>query len=144
MLTEPKTEHSYRTIPIPSYLLSVLKQFRRGSNTFVASDGDGFIDPRTLRNRFQRILEECGLEHIKFHALRHSFATRCVEVGVDVKSLSEILGHADVGVTLRTYVHSSMEQKRTQLERLASVRGQNWGQECAESQADQGVARFAS
>lgn len=57
---------------------------------------------------------------MNYHVLRHTFATRCIEAGVDVKSLSEILGHANVGVTLNTYVHSSIEMKRTQLEKLVS------------------------
>ena len=64
------------------------------------------------------MLEESGIASINYHALRHTFATRCIEAGVDVKSLSEMLGHANVGVTLNTYVHSSMELKRVQLEWL--------------------------
>lgn len=76
------------------------------------------MSPRTLEYRFHRKLREYNIPQINFHALRHSFATRCIEKGVDIKTLSEILGHANVGITLNTYVHSSMELKRIQLEKL--------------------------
>ena len=76
------------------------------------------MKPRTFEYHYHQILDKCGIKSINFHALRHTFATRCVEVGVDIKSLSEILGHANVGITLNTYVHSSLEMKRTQLEKL--------------------------
>jgi len=76
------------------------------------------VSPRTYEYRFHRVLDRCGLPSINYHALRHTFATRCIELGVDVKTLSEILGHANVSTTLNTYVHSSMERKREQLEKL--------------------------
>ena len=79
-----------------------------------------FVSPRTFEYRYKVILKKCSLEPVNFHALRHTFATRCIERGVDIKSLSEILGHSDVSITLNTYVHSSMELKRKQIEKLAS------------------------
>lgn len=80
-----------------------------------------FTQPRTYQNRFKRYLRECGLPEANFHTLRHTFASRAVELGFDVKSLSEILGHANVNITLNRYVHSSIEQKRKQMELLSAA-----------------------
>ena len=79
---------------------------------------DKFVEPRSMENLFKRCLKECRMEEINYHALRHTFATRCIEAGFDVKSLSEILGHANVNITLNRYVHSSMEQKRVNMGKL--------------------------
>ena len=126
---EPKTENSHRVIPLPAHLLLLLKRFYWSKpDGYVIGENGGCVEPRTLRNRFQRILSDCGLPQVNHHALRHSFATGCVENGMDIKSLSELLGHANVQITLNTYVHPSLEQKRRQLEQMAFIRGQNWGQ----------------
>ena len=85
---------------------------------FVISDQKSFLSPRTYEYRFHKKLKEHNIKDINYHALRHTFATRCIEKGIDVKSLSEILGHSNVSITLNTYVHSSMELKRLQLEKL--------------------------
>ena len=119
ILDTPKTASSTRNIPIVSALGKVLdEQKRAGATGYVVSQGRDFLSPKTYDYRYRRILDACGLRQINYHALRHTFATRCVEAGMDVKSLSEILGHANVGITLNTYVHSSMERKREQLELL--------------------------
>ena len=76
------------------------------------------IIAKYLENIFKRYLRECGLPEINYHALRHTFATRCIESGFDVKSLSEILGHGSVNITLNRYVHSSIEQKRKNMGKL--------------------------
>lgn len=115
----PKTASSTRKIPISSSLYQVLASIKRQKRSvYVISDTDSFVNPRTLEHRFHRFLERCGVPSINFHALRHTFATRCIEVGVDIKSLSEMLGHASVSITLETYVHSSIQLKRTQIEKL--------------------------
>lgn len=120
ILDTPKTTASLRDIPISSKLLPLLKQMKdRAKSDFVVSDGNGFVSTRTYDYRYHSVLKKCGIPSVNYHALRHTFATRCIEAGVDVKSLSEILGHANVGITLNTYVHSSMELKRNQLEKLA-------------------------
>ncbi len=126
IISDPKTLSSNRIIPIPEYLMIQLDYLRVNaiSDYVVSGITNEYLDPRTLQYRFQKCLKECKLREINFHALRHTFATRCIEVGVDIKSLSEILGHASVNITLNTYVHSSIEQKRNQLELLSSVRGQ--------------------
>ncbi|MBQ2785748.1 MAG: site-specific integrase [Oscillospiraceae bacterium] len=119
VITQPKTIASFRDIPICTWLIPVLKQLhdtRRSS--FVASSHAEFVSPRTFDYRYHKLLKTAGIQSINYHALRHTFATRCIEVGVDVKTLSELLGHTDASITLNTYVHSSMERKRTQLELL--------------------------
>lgn len=119
ILDTPKTASSMRDIPISDSLFTRLFEFKRSSSHgFVLSITGDFVTPRTYENRFHRVLEKCGVASINYHALRHTFATRCIEAGVDPKSLSEMLGHANVGITLNTYVHSSMDMKRRQIEKL--------------------------
>lgn len=120
ILDSPKTKSSARDIPISSALLPIILQIKpMNTSKFVISNKDKFISPRTLEYRYHSLLKESGIRSINYHALRHTFATRCIEAGMDVKSLSEILGHANVGITLNTYVHSSIEMKRAQLEKLS-------------------------
>lgn len=121
LIDAPKTKASLRSIPVCSVLLKILRTYPRGASKYVVSQEAGFVSPRTFDYRFKRVLRESGLPPINYHALRHTFATRCIEAGVDVKSLSEMLGHANSAVTLNTYVHSSMELKRSQVEKLAEL-----------------------
>ena len=79
---------------------------------------DYCIEPRTLQKQFKRILKETGIKETNFHTLRHTFATRCVEARFDIKSLSEILGHSSVNITMNRYVHPTMELKRQNMQRL--------------------------
>lgn len=79
------------------------------------------MEPRTLQYRFAKYTKECGLEGVHFHTLRHTFATRCIEVGFEIKSLSEILGHANTSITLNRYVHSSMDLKRDNMQKLVAA-----------------------
>lgn len=121
IIDRPKTKASIRDIPIPSSLLPELYFWNKTSTSkYVVSEKDTFVSPRTFEYRYHCILSKSGVKSVNYHALRHTFATRCIEAGVDIKSLSEILGHSNVGVTLNTYVHSSIEMKRTQLEKLIS------------------------
>ena len=76
------------------------------------------MEPRTLQYRLEKYTTDCGLCGVHFHTLRHSFATRCVEAGFEIKSLSEILGHSSPKITLERYVHSSLELKRENMEKL--------------------------
>lgn len=123
VIDTPKTKSSYRDIPISSLLYDVLLQRSKVSDSeYVISDKTDFVNPRTFEHRFHRIMNKISLQNMNFHALRHTFATRCIEAGVDVKSLSEILGHANAAITLNTYVHSSMEMKRSQIEKLCALR----------------------
>ncbi len=119
ILDTPKTKASKREIPIPSKVLTLLVSLRRiSTSVFVVSEAEGFVNPRTYEYRYKRLLASYHIEPFHYHVLRHTFATRCIESGMDVKTLSEILGHANVNITLNTYVHSSMEMKRTQLEKM--------------------------
>ncbi|MBQ9167193.1 MAG: site-specific integrase [Oscillospiraceae bacterium] len=119
VITPPKTTASFRVIPLCSWLVPVLKQlYGNRRSSFVASSHAEFVSPRTFDYRYHKLLKAAGVQTINYHALRHTFATRCIEAGVDVKTLSELLGHTDASITLNTYVHSSMDRKRTQLEML--------------------------
>lgn len=122
VLLDAKTANSNRVIPIPSKLVPLL---HKGKSGFVIKgDAYDYADPRTLQYFFKKKLKESNLDNINFHALRHTFATRCIESGMDAKTLSEILGHSDVNITLRTYVHSSLEHKRKQMEAMVAICGQ--------------------
>ena len=120
IVTDPKSSSSVRDIPIPSFLMERLEDFRRLPEDAYLLTGrtDRFIEPRTLEYTLKRYLQNCSMEYVNYHTLRHTFATRCMEEGFDAKSLSEILGHSNVNITLNRYVHSSMEQKRKNMGRL--------------------------
>lgn len=119
IITEPKSFASVRVIPIPEFVIDAIKPYHRNSNAYLLSgESKSYVEPRTMQNRFKRYLKDCGIEDANFHSLRHTFATRCVEAGFDVKTLSEILGHSSVKITLDKYVHSSMDLKRMNMEKL--------------------------
>ncbi|MCI9133213.1 MAG: site-specific integrase [Lachnospiraceae bacterium] len=120
IITEPKSNSSIRDIPIPPFLLKRLEILRDlpGDAYILTGTSLRFMEPRCLENKLQKYLKDCNLTGVTYHVLRHTFATRCVEDGFDVKSLSEILGHASVNITLNRYVHSSMDQKRRFMEQL--------------------------
>lgn len=125
ILSDTKSDSSNRTIPISNILQKILLKNKQNNNRFVIEGKTyPYTDPRTLQYAFKKCLRECDLPEINYHALRHTFATRCVEAGVDIKSLSEILGHSNVNITLNTYVHSSLEQKKLQMEKLNIYCGQ--------------------
>lgn len=107
----PKSRTSQRSIPIPEFIMKIMWQFRSNSNHYILSDSIRVIEPRTLQNRFKSMLKKANLPSVTYHSLRHMFATNCLQAGFDIKTLSEILGHASVETTLNRYVHSSMERK---------------------------------
>lgn len=120
IISEPKTRTSIRDIPITSKLYMLLENADK-KNGFVLSDDENFICPRTFEYRFHQILRKYSIPDTNFHTLRHTFATRCVEKNVDTKTLSEILGHSNVSITLNYYVHPSFEAKRIQLEKICTI-----------------------
>jgi len=139
IVSAPKTEKGKRRIPLPDFLVSLLKEHieerraygRRIAMTNNAVDS-GFLfvsrkgvgqEQNQIRKHFAMLLEKAGLEHYKFHALRHTFASRCMEAGFDIKSLSDILGHTDAKMTLRIYTHSLEDQKRKNMEKLMAIYG---------------------
>ena len=115
----PKTDSSVRAVYIPLFIIEMLKKFRQKPDIFVLSNRIKPTEPRTLQHKFKRILNNCKISDISFHALRHTYATMCVEKQFDIKTLSELLGHSDVKITLNTYVHSSEKLKRKYVKRLA-------------------------
>lgn len=119
IIDEPKSECSKRLIPLPHFLSELLFGFIGNEDEFVLTgDRVKYVEPRTMQARFHNIISECGIQEINFHALRHTFATRCVEIGFEIKSLSEILGHSNVKITLDKYVHSSFDLKKNNMEKL--------------------------
>ena len=115
---DPKTESSIRKVYVPDFIIELLKERRKSPDLFVLSGKQNPTEPRTLQYRFEKILKSAGIREMKFHSLRHTYATICIEKGVDIKTLSELLGHSDVKITLNTYVHSSDKLKRKYVKRL--------------------------
>lgn len=118
----PKSATSLRTIPMTAYATELCRQMKpQSSVAYVLTGTDSYMEPRVLQYRLKKYTEACGLEQVHFHTLRHTFATRAVEVGFETKSLSEILGHASVTITLDRYVHSSLELKRDNMQKLEQL-----------------------
>ncbi len=119
IVTEPKSRASLRIIPLPEFVIDIIKPYVGTTNSYILSgECKTVVEPRTMQNRFKSYLAEGQIEDANFHSLRHTFATRCIEAGFDVKTLSEILGHSSVKITLDKYVHSSMQLKRNNMEKL--------------------------
>lgn len=122
VIDSPKTDKSIRIIPITDYVVELCKRMDpKKPKAFVLTGSFQYMEPRTLQYRLKKYTGECTLEGLHFHTLRHTFATRCVEVGFDIKSLSEILGHSTTTITLERYVHSSMELKRSNMNKLTKI-----------------------
>ena len=111
IVDSPKSRTSQRLIPIPAFLMKILRKFRKNDDCYILSGSAKITEPRTLQHRFRSLLKKAALPSVNYHSLRHMFATNCIRAGFDVKTLSEILGHASVETTLNRYVHSSMERK---------------------------------
>lgn len=126
MESAPKSEYSRRTVPLTDEIAKPLADLM-GNGIYVFG-GDRPLEPRTMQYRFKRLLKEAGIDDRNFHILRHTFATNCVESGMDVKTLSMLLGHSDVKITLNRYVHPTMDSRRRQIERLPDFYGQIHGQ----------------
>jgi len=119
IIGEPKSAQSYREIPIQPFLIKILKQMRGPSKTYILTGQSlKYLEPRTYQTIFKRYLKEFGIRDINFHVLRHTFATRSIAQGFELKSLSEILGHASSSFTLEKYVHSSIELKKSCMNKM--------------------------
>lgn len=120
IISTPKTATSNRIVPIPSFILPLVESTRRSDHhQFLSTKEKAVIEPRIMQLRFQRYLKETNIPNATFHSLRHTFATRCTEAGCEIKSLSELLGHSSVTVTLNRYVHSSFSLKISAIEKLS-------------------------
>lgn len=120
LISTPKTKSSQREIPIVQPLFKLMKDFAKicRPDYFVCSGTTTPIEPRTYRSYYMKKIEEIGLPHLKFHGLRHTFATQLIASKADVKTVSAILGHSDITTTLNTYVHPSRDDKRNALSKL--------------------------
>lgn len=124
---EPKSIFSKREIPLSEEMIKLLELYYSSNNKYVLCN-DRPMEPRTYQNKFQKYLKMAKIEKKNFHVLRHTFATNCVNSGMDIKSLSEILGHSDVKITLNRYVHPTIETKRQHMNSLSIIYGQYLGQ----------------
>lgn len=115
----PKSKTSIRTVPIPAFILDILKNYRSCGDFYIITGKNKSTEPRTMQNRFKAILKLCGIRNVNFHLLRHTYATVCIEKGFDPKTLSELLGHADAAITLNRYCHPSMQIKKDYVSRLS-------------------------
>lgn len=122
VILPPKSDCSIRRIPIPDEIRQLLLPIQKQDKAFLLTGMvHSYMEPRNMENRFKAVTRECDIHDVNFHALRHTFATRCVELGFDVKSLSEILGHASVNITMNRYVHPSMELKQKNMNLLSEL-----------------------
>ena len=118
----PKTKNSIREIPLPTKILEMLKEMKKKSKCeFVIAEGEKFVFMRSYQRTFELLLKKLKIPHKGFHSLRHTFATRALECGMDVKTLSEILGHKNPTITLNRYVHSLWEHKKEMMNKLSML-----------------------
>ena len=121
IITTPKTKNANREIPVSKEFIELLKKIRGNNNEYILSGSEKLIEPRTYRKYFDKVLKEIKINHINFHSLRHTFATNCISLGVDYKTVSELLGHANVNITLNLYVHPRLSQKKKCIKLICKV-----------------------
>ena len=120
IIDTPKSKNSIREIPIARDLLKMIKPFKKVVNGrfYVLTNSAQPTEPRTYRNYYKRLMTQLDMPKLKFHGLRHSFATRCIESRCDYKTVSVLLGHSNISTTLNLYVHPNMEQKKKCVEQM--------------------------
>ena len=120
IVSSPKTQNSHRDIPLSKTLLQMLRPLKRIVNDkfFIITNEEKPTEPRTFRNYYKTVLRTLNIPPLKFHGLRHSFATRCIESNCDYKTVSVILGHSDISTTLNLYVHPNNEQKKKCIDKM--------------------------
>ena len=121
IITTPKTKNANREIPINKDFLEILKKVKSNKEHYVLSGSEKYIEPRTYRKYFNKVLNGLKIKHLNFHSLRHTFATNCISLGVDYKTVSELLGHANVNITLNLYVHPRYSQKKKCIDLVCKV-----------------------
>ena len=119
IIDSPKSRNSTRLVPLPSFLIGALSALQTKPTDYFLTGNTRYMEPRLFQTKFKKALKQAKISETNAHALRHTFATRAIEQNIDIKSLSEILGHSAVKFTLERYVHSSTELKRSGMERLA-------------------------
>lgn len=125
VINTPKTVNSCREIPMSKELLAMVKPMKKVVNGdfYVLTNEDKPTEPRTYRNYYNRLMEKLDIPKLKYHGLRHSFATRCIEAGCDYKTVSVLLGHSNISTTLNLYVHPNMEQKKRCIDKMLKSLG---------------------
>lgn len=120
VINTPKTKNSFREIPMSKWLLSIIKPLKKVVNQdfFILTNESTPTEPRTYRNYYRKLMKQLHIPDLKFHGLRHSFATRCIESNTDYKTVSVLLGHSNISTTLNLYVHPNMEQKKRCIEKM--------------------------
>ena len=123
ILDTPKTKNSIREIPMTKNLLKMIRPIKKivNGNFYVLTNEPKPTEPRTYRNYYKQFMQSLGLPLMKFHGLRHSFATRCIESKCDYKTVSVLLGHSNISTTLNLYVHPNLEQKKRCMEQMARL-----------------------
>lgn len=118
----PKTSTSKRIIPLPKQMISILREYKDKSRSkLVVLNGDKIVSVRSYQRIFELLLNNLAIKHRGFHSLRHTFATKALECGMDVKALSEILGHKSPIITLNRYAHSLLEHKKEMMNKLGRL-----------------------
>ena len=120
LIDTPKTKNSIREIPMSRELLRMLKPFKKIVNPsfFILTNDSKPTEPRTYRSYYKNLMTQLEIPEIKFHGLRHSFATRCIESKCDYKTVSVLLGHSNISTTLNLYVHPNLEQKKKAIDQM--------------------------
>lgn len=121
VITPGKTKNSIRQIPITNDIVQILKTIKNEDSFYILSNSKKPIEPRTYRKFYNKFMKETGVEPIKFHALRHTFASINIENGADVKTISDILGHSDIAITLKTYTHTSQKAKEKAIQKFNNM-----------------------
>lgn len=125
-ITSTKTSSSTRTIPITEEIVKILEKMNTGNENYILTGKNKYTEPRTFRRSYQTFMKSIGIEPLKFHSLRHTFASMNIENGADIKTISEILGHSDIDTTLKVYTHTSEKAKKKAIdkfERLLQEKG---------------------
>lgn len=115
-ITSTKTENSNRNIPLTNEIVKIIEKMNTGAENYILTGKKKWTEPRTFRRSYQNFMKKLGIQPLKFHSLRHTFASINIENGADIKTISEILGHSDIDVTLKIYTHTSKKAKRKAIE----------------------------
>ena len=121
IITTPKTKNANREIPINKEFLELLKQLKTKGNDYIITGTNKYLEPRSYRKHFNNVLKKVKIKQFNFHSLRHTFATNCISLGVDYKTVSELLGHANVNITLNLYVHPRLSQKKKCIDMICKI-----------------------
>lgn len=119
VIDKPKTKKSVRKIPLHQKIIDYSQKLNfPDKESYILTGTSHYIEPRTVERKFKKILKKCAIEQKNFHLLRHTFATNCVKCGFEIKTLSEILGHSNIQITLNYYIHSDIDFKRVNIQKL--------------------------